>query len=41
MIFDQVLTSLQGHQFDPRMKILLVFCPARHPSRFDMPDDYV
>ena len=33
MIFD--LT--QGHQFDPRMKILLAFCSARHPNRFDMP----
>ena len=30
MIFD-LLTSPQGHQFDPRMKILLAFCFARHP----------
>ena len=32
MIFD-LLTSPQGHQFDPRMKILLAFCSARHPRR--------
>ena len=30
MIFD-LLTSPQGHQFDPRMKVLLAFCSARHP----------
>ena len=35
MIFD-LLTSPQGHQFDPRMKMLLAFCSARHPRRFDM-----
>ena len=35
MIFD-LLTSPQGHQFDQMMKILLVFCSARHPRRFDM-----
>ena len=29
MIFD-LLTSPQGHQFDPRMKMLLAFCSARH-----------
>ena len=40
MIFD-LLTSLQGHQFDPRMKILLAFCSARHPRRFDMPHGHV
>ena len=40
MIFD-LLTSPQGHQFDPRMKILLAFCSARHPRRFDMPHDHV
>ena len=34
MIFDR-LTSPQGHQFDPRMKMLLEFCSARHPPRFD------
>ena len=28
MIFD-LLTSPQGHQFDPRMKMLLAFCSAR------------
>ena len=40
MIFD-LLTSPQGHQFDPRMKMLLAFCSARHPRRFDMPHDPV
>ena len=40
MIFD-LFTSPQGHQFDPRMKILLAFCSARHPRRFDMPHDNV
>ena len=40
MIFD-LLTSPQGHQFDPRMKILLTFCSARYPCRFDMPHDHV
>ena len=39
-IFD-LLTSPQGHQIDPRMKILLAFCSARHPRRFDMPHDHV
>ena len=36
MIFD-LLTSPQGHQFYPRMKILLAFCSAHHSCRFDMP----
>ena len=40
MIFD-LLTSPQGHQFDPRVKILLAFCTARHPRQFDMPHDHV
>ena len=40
MIFD-ILTSPQGHQFDPRMKMLLAFCSARHPRRFDMLHDHV
>ena len=40
MIFD-LLTLPQGHQFDPRMKMLLPFCSACHPRRFDMPHDYV
>ena len=40
MIFD-LLTSPLGHQLDPRMKILLAFCSARHPRRFDMPHDHV
>ena len=35
------MTSPQGHQFDPSMKILLAFCSARHPRRFDMPHDHV
>ena len=35
------LTSPQGHQFDPRMKILLAFCSAHHPRRFDIPHDHV
>ena len=40
MIFD-LLTSPQGHQFDPSMKMLLSFCSACHPRRFDMPHDHV
>ena len=40
MIFD-LLTSPKGHQFDPRMKMLLAFCSARHPRRFDIPHDHV
>ena len=40
MIFD-LLTSPQGHQFDPRIKMLLAFCSARPPRRFDMPHDHV
>ena len=40
MIFD-LLTSPQGHQFDPRMKMLLAFCSARHPRPYDMPHDHV
>ena len=40
VIFD-LLTSPQGHQFDPRMKMLLGFCSARHPRRFDMLHDHV
>ena len=40
MIFDR-LTSPQDHQFDPRMKIFLAFCSARHPRQFDMPHDHV
>ena len=35
------LASPQGHQFDPRIKILLAFCSARHPRRFDIPHDHV
>ena len=40
MIFD-LLTSPQGHQFEPWMKSLLGFSSARHPRRFDMQHDYV
>ena len=40
MIFD-LLTLPQGHQFDPRMKMLLALCSARHPCRFDMLHDHV
>ena len=40
MIFD-LLTSSQGHKFDPRIKMLLAFCSACHPRRFDMPHDHV
>ena len=40
MIFD-LLTSPQGHQFDPRMKMLLASCSACQPCRFDMLHDYV
>ena len=39
MMFD-ILTSSKGHQFDPRMKILLAFSSACHPRRFDMPHDH-
>ena len=39
MIFD-LLTSHQGHQFDPRMKILLAFCFACQPCQFDMPHNH-
>ena len=35
LLFD-LLTSPQGHQFDPRMIMLPAFCSARHPRRFDM-----
>ena len=34
-IFD-LLTLPHGHQFDPRLKMLLAFCSAYHPHRFDM-----
>ena len=40
MIID-LFTSPQGHQFDPRMKMLCAFCSARHPPRFDMLHDHV
>ena len=40
MIFD-LLIAPQGHQFDPRMKILLAFCSASHPRRFHMPHDHI
>ena len=40
MIFDLLISS-QGHQFDPRVKILLAVCSARYPRRFDMTRDHV
>ena len=40
MIFD-LLTSPQGHQFDPSIKILLAFCSAHHPHWFDLPHYHV
>ena len=40
LIFD-LLTAPQGYQFDPWMKMLLAFCSARHPRRFDMQNDHV
>ena len=40
MIID-LFTSPQGHQFDPRMKMLRAFCSARHPRRFDILHDHV
>ena len=40
MIFD-LLTSPQGHQFDPGVKILLVSCSTHHPLQFDMPHYHV
>ena len=32
-----LLTSPQGHQFDPRMKMFLAFYSARHSRRFTGP----
>ena len=40
VMFD-LFTSPQGHQFHPRMKMLLAFCSACHSCRFDMPLDHV
>ena len=40
VIFDR-MTSPQGYQFDPRMKILLPFCFTHYPLQFDMPHDHV
>ena len=37
----ELLASPQGHQFDPRIKMLPAFCSVRHPLRFDMPHDHV
>ena len=31
----------QGHQFDSRVKILLVSCSTNHPLQFDMPHEDV
>ena len=36
MIFE-LLTSPQGHQFDPSV----AFCSAHHPRQFDVPHDHV
>ena len=33
MVLD-LMTSPQGHQFDPRVKTLLAFCSAHHPHQF-------
>ena len=41
LVIIDLLNAPQGHQFDPRMKMILAFCSARHPSRFDMPHDHV
>ena len=38
MIFD-LLTLPQGHQFDPRVKMLPALCSTHHPLQFDMPHD--
>ena len=40
MIF-ALLAPPQGHQFDPRLKILLAFCSTNLPHQFDMPYDHV
>ena len=39
MIFDR-LTPPQGHQFDPRVEILLAVCSTHHPRQFDMQHNY-
>ena len=41
LIILTILTSPQGHQFDPRIKMLLAFCSAHHRRRFDMLHDPV
>ena len=41
LLIFELLTSPQGHQFDPRMKMLLAFCSASHPHRFDMLHNHV
>ena len=41
LMITDLLTLPQGHQFDPRMKMLLAFCSACHPCRFDMLHDHV
>ena len=35
------MTTFYGHQFDPRVKRLLVYCSSEHPLQFDMPHDHV
>ena len=39
MILD-LLTSPQGHQFDPRMKILLAFCSSPVENKNDLELDF-
>ena len=42
MIFD-LITLPKGHQFDPRVNILLAFCSTHicNPRQCDMPHDHV
>ena len=40
MLFD-LMTSPLGHQFDPRVNILLAFCSTNYHRQFDMPPDHV
>ena len=42
MIFD-IMASPKGHQFDPRVNILLAFCSTHicNPRQCDMPHDHV
>ena len=40
MIFD-LMTSPQGHQFEPKVKLLLAFCSTQYPSQFSMSHDHI